>query len=52
MLLADDYFAIQQQKKIDALTAAEQAAEKTQQKLEWEHNKIKKQQKIKTWKTL
>src|SRR5437667_5618457 len=46
VLLADDYFVIQQQKKIDALTAAEQAAEKAQQKLERERNKIKKQQEI------
>ena len=46
VLLARDYFAIQRQKKVDALTAAEQAAEKTQQKLEQERNKIKKQQEI------
>ena len=52
VLLAGDYFAIQRQKKVDALTAAEQAAEKAQQKLERERNKIKKQQKIETWKTL
>ena len=48
VLLAREYFAIQQQKEVDALTAAEQAAEKAQQKLEQKHNKIKKQQKIET----
>src|SRR5205085_9606153 len=34
ILHTDNYFAIQQQEKIDALTAAENAATKTQEKLE------------------
>ena len=52
VLLAREYFAIQQQKEVDALTATEQAAEKAQQKLERERNKIKKQQEIEARKAL
>ena len=52
ILCAGNYFAIQQQKKIDALTAAENAAMKTQEKLEQEHKKIQKKQEVEAQKLL
>ena len=48
ILRTDDYFAIQQQKEVDALTAAENAAMKTQEKLEQERKKIQKKQEVET----